>query len=54
MERTQIVQPSETCVLDRRRFDRLVLTACHPLFSAAQRIVVFARRESATPAGTLR
>jgi sortase A len=24
-------------------YDRLVLTACHPLYSAAQRIVVFAR-----------
>jgi sortase A len=23
--------------------DRLVLTACHPLYSAAQRIVAFAR-----------
>ncbi len=45
VERTQIVEPSETWVLDRRRFDRLVLTACHPLFSAAQRIVVFARLE---------
>ncbi len=45
VERTQIVEPSETWILDRRSFDRLVLTACHPLFSAAQRIVVFARLE---------
>jgi sortase A len=43
VERTQIVEPSETWVLARRSFDRLVLTACHPLFSAAQRVVVFAR-----------
>jgi sortase A len=49
VERTQIVEPSETWVLDRRRFDRLVLTACHPLFSAAQRIVVFARLERTRP-----
>lgn len=49
VERTQIVEPSETWVLDRRRFDRLVLTACHPLFSAAQRIVVFARLSRTRP-----
>jgi len=49
VERTRIVQPSDTWVLDRRSFDRLVLTACHPLFSAAQRIVVFARLESTRP-----
>ncbi|MDX6698941.1 MAG: sortase [Solirubrobacteraceae bacterium] len=30
-------------VTRRRRFDQLALTACHPLYSAAQRIVVFAR-----------
>jgi sortase A len=29
--------------------DRLVLTACHPLYSAAQRIVAFARLESSEP-----
>jgi sortase A len=28
-----------------------VLTACHPLYSAAQRIVVFARLVRATPRG---
>ncbi len=27
----------------RVSYDRLVLTACHPLYSAAERIVVFAR-----------
>ena len=29
--------------LDRVRHDRLVLSACHPLYSAAERIVVFSR-----------
>jgi sortase A len=29
--------------------DRLVLTACHPLYSASQRIVVFARFERKDP-----
>jgi sortase A len=30
-------------VTGRKRYDRLALTACHPLYSAKQRIVVFAR-----------
>lgn len=43
VERTQIVPPTALWVTQRVRYDRLVLTACHPLYSAAQRIVVFAR-----------
>jgi sortase A len=43
VERTRIVAPSATWVTRRVTYDRLVLTACHPLYSAAQRIVVFAR-----------
>jgi sortase A len=49
VERTRIVPPTALWVTDRVRFDRLVLSACHPLYSAAQRIVVFARLEGATP-----
>jgi sortase A len=47
VERTRIVPPTETSVTDRVDHDRLVLSACHPLYSAAQRIVVFARLEPA-------
>jgi sortase A len=36
------------------RYDRLVLTACHPLHSAAQRIVVFARLVRSEPRGAAR
>jgi sortase A len=43
VERTRIVEPSALWVKRRVRYDRLILTACHPLYSAAQRIVVFAR-----------
>ena len=43
VERTRIVPPTEYSVTRRVGFDRLVLTACHPLYSAAKRIVVFAR-----------
>lgn len=49
VERTRIVEPSDTWVTRRVGHDRLVLTACHPLYSAAQRIVVFARLTTASP-----
>ena len=52
VEKTRIVKPSEVSVLAAASGrERLVLTACHPLYSAAQRIVVFARLESAVPLG---
>jgi sortase A len=47
VERTRIVPPTETSVVDRVDHDRLVLSACHPLYSAAKRIIVFARLEQA-------
>jgi sortase A len=47
VERTRIVPPTETSVVDRVDHDRLVLSACHPLYSAAKRIIVFARLEHA-------
>jgi sortase A len=49
VERTRIVPPTATWVTHRVGYDRLVLTACHPLYSAAQRIVVFARLERTEP-----
>lgn len=51
VERTQIVAPTATEVTDRVSFDRLVLSACHPLYSAAKRIIVFARLERAQARG---
>jgi sortase A len=50
VERTRIVAPAAIWVTRRVAYDRLVLTACHPLYSAAERIVVFARldRSAAT------
>jgi sortase A len=50
VEQTRIVPPTATWVTRRVAYDRLVLTACHPLYSAAQRIVVFARLERSAPA----
>jgi sortase A len=45
VERTRIVPPTAVWVTDRVGYDRLILSACHPLYSAAQRIVVFAKLE---------
>ena len=38
--------PDSTWIIRRVGYDRLVLSACHPLYSAAKRIVVFARLAS--------
>jgi sortase A len=43
VEGQQIVSPERVDVLNCTRHSRLVLTACHPPESAAQRIVVFAK-----------
>jgi sortase A len=45
VQRTRIVDPSAIEVIRRVGYDRLVLSACHPLFSAAKRLIVFARLE---------
>ena len=47
VERAQIVDPSAVWVTRRVGHNRLVLTACHPKYSAAERIVIFARLERA-------
>jgi sortase A len=54
-ELRRIVSPAAyDYVTARRSYDRLALTACHPLYSAAQRIVVFARLVSAQARGRAR
>ena len=54
VEKTQIVAPTKVSVIDRVGFDRLVLSACHPLYSAARRIVVFARLVASQARGAAR
>jgi sortase A len=47
VEMTRVVLPTETSVVNRvPGAERLVLSACHPLYSASHRIVVFARLRS--------
>jgi sortase A len=47
VERTRIVKPTAVWVTRAVGYDRLVMTACHPKYSAVERIVVFAREASA-------
>jgi len=54
VEKTRIVEPTRVSVIDRVAHDRLVLSACHPLYSAAQRIVVFAKLVGAQARGAAR
>ena len=43
VQRTKIVDDQDLSVLEEVGYQRLVLSACHPLYSAAQRLIVFAR-----------
>jgi sortase A len=52
VEQVKVLGPDATWVKRRAGGERLVLTACHPLYSAAQRIVVFARLAGARPTAT--
>jgi sortase A len=50
VERTRIVAPTRVGVIRSVGEERIVLTACHPLYSAAERIVVFAGLAASDPA----
>jgi sortase A len=52
VEGHRIVEPDALEVLRKVGHDRIVLSACHPRFSASQRIVVFARVVEVVPART--
>lgn len=51
VEKQQIVSPDALWVTRNVGYERLVLSACHPLYSAAQRIIVFARLSSVRERG---
>ncbi len=50
----RIVLPTALWVTRNVGYDRLVLSACNPLYSAAQRIIVFARLRRIKPLGAAR
>jgi sortase A len=55
VEKHEIVDPSDVGIVKPVGYERLVLTACHPVHSAAQRWAVFARLtriDSFAPGGT--
>jgi sortase A len=52
-EGSEVVLPSDTSPLRRIGHDRLVLTTCTPLFSAAKRLVVTGKLVSAVPFGVV-
>jgi sortase A len=47
----RIVLPTALWVIRNMGYERLVLSACNPLYSAAQRIIVFARLQEEQPLG---
>jgi sortase A len=47
----KVVEPTAWWVTHNVGYERLVLSACNPLYSAAQRIVTFARLQSVLPLG---
>jgi sortase A len=51
---TKIVSPTAWWITRNVGYDRLVLSACNPLYSASQRIVVFARLVQTIPLGAAR
>jgi sortase A len=50
----RIVKPTDVAVIDDVGYERLVLSACNPIYSAAQRIIVFARLKAVEPLGPAR
>jgi sortase A len=44
----EIVENDDWSILDERPYETLVLSACHPLFSASQRYIVYARLAKVT------
>jgi len=51
VEGHRVVDPYQVEIVDDVGYERLVLTACHPLYSAAERWAVFARLSDQRPIG---
>jgi len=43
VQKSEIVDPSDVGIIHNTGYERLVLSACHPLYSASQRYIVYAR-----------
>jgi sortase A len=49
VQKTETVDPSDIGVIHETGYERLVLSACHPVYSAAERFIVFAKLVRAEP-----
>ena len=49
VQKTEIVDPSDVGVIHETGYERLVLSACNPLYSAAERFIVFAKLVRSEP-----
>jgi sortase A len=49
VQKSEIVDPSDVGIIHDTGYERLVLSACNPLYSAAQRYIIFARLVSSRP-----
>jgi sortase A len=52
VQKTEIVDPTDVGIIHDTGYERLVLSACNPVYSAAQRYIVFARLVRAEPRTT--
>ena len=43
VQKSEIVEPSDVGIIHNTGYERLVLSACHPLYSASQRYIIYAR-----------
>lgn len=49
VQKSEIVDPSDVGVIHETGYERLVLSACNPLYSAAQRYIIFAKLAKTEP-----
>ena len=49
VQKSAIVEPTDVGIIHDTGYERLVLSACNPLYSAAQRYIIFARLVHAEP-----
>jgi sortase A len=49
VQKSEIVDPSDVGVIHETGYERLVLSACNPLYSASQRYIIFARLVKTEP-----
>jgi len=49
VQKSEIVDPSDVGIIHDTGYERLVLSACNPLYSAAERYIIYARLVSTKP-----